>query len=242
MGKGTGKAERERARGAVCLATLLVGAPTLRMALTRPHGGRSFKKWTLLLAGVWFSGAAVARALGPPAPEPRRPRSVLPSAASGAALAALFLLAAPLTRVFPRLRRSAESVLGHREDTGSPFAVAALALVTGAAEELFFRGPLFDSAGRTDTERLIASTAVYAVVTAAAGNPALVLAAVLLGLVAGRQRTTTGDVVGPVVTHLVWTSVLYATLHRVLPASSTVEPNVGSAGTSRSREGRSARI
>jgi hypothetical protein len=152
--------------------------------------------------------------------------------AAGAALAALFLCAAPLTLVSPRLRRNAEAVVKHRENTGSPVSVAALALVTGAGEELFFRGPLFDSASTKDSRRLLTSTAVYALVTAAAGNPALVLAAVLLGLVAGYRRSQTGDALGPVVTHLVWTAILYTALPRVLPADPSADPTVGSAGTS----------
>jgi membrane protease YdiL (CAAX protease family) len=49
-----------------------------------------------------------------------------------------------------------------------------------------------------------ATTVVYALVTAAAGIPLLVLAAALVGLVVAFQRRVTGGILGPIVTHLTW--------------------------------------
>ena len=51
---------------------------------------------------------------------------------------------------------------------------------------------------------MAATTVVYALVTAAAGIPLLVLAAALVGLVVAFQRRVTGGILGPIVTHLTW--------------------------------------
>ena len=63
------------------------------------------------------------------------------------------------------------------------------------------------------------STLVYTLVTAAAGIPLLVLAAALLGVVAGLQRRVTGGMLGPVVTHLTWSLGMLFLLPVVLDAA-----------------------
>ena len=79
--------------------------------------------------------------------------------------------------------------------------MALLTAVNGVAEEMFFRGALFDPSSR----RPVVTTAVaYTLVTATSGIALLALAALLLGLLTGVQRRAGGGILAPVVTHLVW--------------------------------------
>jgi uncharacterized protein len=56
------------------------------------------------------------------------------------------------------------------------------------------------------------STAVYALTTAATRNPALVLASIVMGSMFGLQRRATGGVQAPLITHLVWSTLMVAFL------------------------------
>ncbi|HEX3589994.1 MAG TPA: CPBP family glutamic-type intramembrane protease [Pseudonocardiaceae bacterium] len=58
---------------------------------------------------------------------------------------------------------------------------------------------MFDAATR---HPIAGSTAVYALVTAATGNPALVLAPVVMGALFGWHRHATGGIEAPVLIHL----------------------------------------
>ena len=89
-----------------------------------------------------------------------------------------------------------------RDRVGSLPLVALITVVNGIAEELYFRGALYAAVGRRHA--VAVTTVVYALVTAAAGIPLLVLAAALVGLVVAFQRRVTGGILGPIVTHLTW--------------------------------------
>ena len=124
---------------------------------------------------------------------------------------ALFVPAAEIGRNFTVLAGPIDNVLG-KADAGPVVAVLALALVNGLAEELFFRGALNDAiAGRW---ALIASTVVYVGVTAVAGNIALTLAAVVMGAVFAAERRITAGLVAPIVTHLLWSTLIVVALPR----------------------------
>jgi membrane protease YdiL (CAAX protease family) len=78
-----------------------------------------------------------------------------------------------------------------------------VAVVTmGVAEELLFRGVVQFHWG------LIGGVAVYAAVQLVARNWALVLAGLLCGAVFGVVYEWSGDIVAPILTHLVWTGGL----------------------------------
>ena len=64
------------------------------------------------------------------------------------------------------------------------------------------------------------TTVVYALTTAGAGIPLLVLAAGLLGLLTALQRRVTGGILGPVITHLTWSLGMLFLLPAVLSTGS----------------------
>src|SRR5660397_131436 len=80
--------------------------------------------------------------------------------------------------------------------------VLAVAALNGAAEEVYFRGVLYQTVARTNP--VLVTTTVYALVTAGTRNVALVLAAVVMGFIFARQRRVAGGLLAPVVTHLAW--------------------------------------
>jgi membrane protease YdiL (CAAX protease family) len=101
---------------------------------------------------------------------------------------------------------------------GSLTLVAVITAVNGVAEELYFRGALYAGVGRRHA--VLVTTVVYALVTAAAGIPLLVLAAAVVGLVLGLQRRVTGGILGPIVTHLTWSLGMLFLLPHALAAFS----------------------
>ena len=66
--------------------------------------------------------------------------------------------------------------------------------VTGAAEELFFRGAAYAA---TPRHPVLVTTALYTLATFATGNVMLTFAAVLLGLVVGLERRASGGILAP---------------------------------------------
>ncbi|NYG06213.1 hypothetical protein BJ986_000700 [Phycicoccus badiiscoriae] len=192
-------------RRLVALVTLLVGALVLGFALRIRPGDPLFYAATLGLAGVWGAGALASgplhlgRAHTRAGGEDARP--VVQSLTLGALLLLLFLAGAAVVAHVPVLRDPVQHLLDHAR-LGSLAVVAVLTAVNGVAEELYFRGALYSAVGRRHA--VAVTTVVYALTTAGAGIPLLVLAAALLGLVTALQRRVTGGILGPVITHLTW--------------------------------------
>jgi membrane protease YdiL (CAAX protease family) len=210
-----------RRRRVVALVTLVVGAVVLGFALRIEPGDPMFYVATLALAAVWAVGAlasgplhlgwAHTRAGGQDA------RPVVQSLALGALLLALFLAGAVVVAHVPVLRDPVEGLLDHAR-LGSLALVAVLTAVNGIAEELYFRGALFAAVGRRHAVAI--TTVVYALTTAGAGIPLLILAAGLLGLLTALQRRVTGGILGPIITHLVWSLGMLFLLPAVLSTGS----------------------
>jgi membrane protease YdiL (CAAX protease family) len=59
---------------------------------------------------------------------------------------------------------------------------------------------------------VVGSTLVYALVTMATGNVALVFAAAVLGLVVGLVREWSGGVLAPAITHMTWSLAMLLAL------------------------------
>jgi uncharacterized protein len=192
----------------VVVATLVLGTAALAATLAAPRGSAAFTALGVLVAAVWLAGSAIAGppALGPgPGPGGPARRQVLGAAALGAAAFLAFVGAELVARRIPVLDDAVDSILS-RADAGPLAVVLAVALLNGAAEEVFFRGTLLDALpGR---HRAVLATAVYVAVTAATGNLALVLAAVAMGTLLMVQRLATGTVLGPIVTHLTWSVLM----------------------------------
>lgn len=186
-------------------ATLLAGAVTLGWALRIPPGDPLFYPATLGLAAVWAVGAVLAGPLhlgrAHTRAGTRTSRSVVQSLALGLLLLGVFLAGAVVVAGIPALRDPVQGLLDHAR-YGSLALVAVITAVNGIAEELYFRGALFDALPRRGA--VLATTLVYGLSTVPTLIPLLVFAALVLGTVVGLQRRVTGGVLGPIVTHLTW--------------------------------------
>jgi membrane protease YdiL (CAAX protease family) len=194
-----------RRRRVVALVTLVVGAVLLTLALRIEPGDDLFYVATLSLAVVWAVGAFASGPLHLGRAHTRAGaglvRPVVQSLSLGAALLVVFLVGGLVVARVPALGDPVRALLDHAR-LGSLALVAVITAVNGVAEELYFRGALYAAVGRRHA--VLVTTVVYALTTAGAGIPLLVLAAAALGLLTGLQRRVTGGVLGPIITHLTW--------------------------------------
>ncbi|MGX5655645.1 CPBP family intramembrane glutamic endopeptidase [Geodermatophilus nigrescens] len=195
---------RRRITGVVAVA----GASLLGVSLSTPPGSPRFYGLTLGVAGTWVAGGLASgplhlgRMFGP---GDRLQRPLLTPIVSGVGAFGAFYAAALVARRIPVMERAIGSVLRYADQGSAPL-VAATTLANGVAEEVFFRGALYAAAG---TQRpVVVSTAVYGLATVATRNPALVLASLPMGLMFGIQRKMTGGIQAPVLTHVVWSSLM----------------------------------
>ena len=193
-----------RRRRVVAVLTLVLGAGLLAWALRIEPGDPTFYAATLGLAVIWALGAFLSGPLHLGRAHTRAggvTRPLVQSLALGTLLLAVFLAGSLLVARIPVLREPVEELLDHARFGSLPL-VAALTALNGVAEELYFRGALYAAIGRRYAVTI--STVVYGLTTVGSGIPLLVLAAVLLGVVTALQRRVTGGILGPIITHLVW--------------------------------------
>jgi uncharacterized protein len=193
-------------RRIVVAVFLALGGVVLGFSLSRPAGDNSFYWATLLLAGVWFIGALFSRPLhlGCIKFRGRNQRPVITGTLIGLVLGGLFLLAGLVAREMPPVNDLIVRVLDYA-DKGSLALVLGITLLTGIAQECFFRGALYSALGRFYPVAI--STLLYTAATLASGNLMLGVAAVILGTVCALERRATGGVLAPILTHF-WWSVL----------------------------------
>jgi membrane protease YdiL (CAAX protease family) len=197
---------RRRGTGEL-VGTGVVGATLLRLAMSRRPGSKSFYALSLAVAATWLSAASrdELRQLG------GRTR-VLGPIAVGVGAFAFFCAAARVVRAIPVLDRAVGDALSYA-DRGADSMVLLTTCVNGIAEEVFFRGRLWSE---LPDGQLAKTTAAYTAVTAATGNPALVVAGAVMGSIFGRQRRKTGGLQAPVLTHLTWSVLMVTVLPRVM--------------------------
>jgi len=193
-----------RRRRIVVALTLVVGAALLGVSLSLEPGDDRFYYLTIALALTWVVGTLVA---GPvhlgwahTREATRQARPIVQPLALGLLMVGVFALGALVVERIPFLREQTIEVLDHARFASLPV-VAVITLANGLAEELFFRGALFAALQR---RQVLWSTLLYALATVATGNPMLVFAAALLGLIVGLQRRVTGGVLGPMLIHVTW--------------------------------------
>ncbi len=200
----------QRRRRFVAAVTTAGGAVLLGFALTRPQGSESFYVLAAVLAGVWLVGGLLA---GPVhlgrARNGRRP--VLWPALVGALAFGVFAAGAEAVSWIPTLHHAVNDVI-QRADTGSRAFIAVITIVNGIGEEVFFRGSVYSAYG--PRRPALWTTVTYVVVTAAAGNPMLVLAAALMGTVFALERRATRGILAPAITHVVWSTMMIFLLPR----------------------------
>lgn len=210
-----------RRRRIVSAVTLVVGAVVLSWGLRIQPGDPMFYAATLGLAAVWAAGALASGPLhlghGHTRHGGSQSRAVVQSLCVGALLLALFCAGAVIVARIPVLRDPVQELLDHAR-FGSIVVVALITAVNGIAEEMFFRGALYAAVGRWRPVPITA--AIYTAITLGAGIPLLAFAALILGVVTGLQRRVTGGILGPTITHLVWSLGMLGLLPPLLDALS----------------------
>jgi membrane protease YdiL (CAAX protease family) len=193
----------DRRRRVVVVITLVVGATLLGLSLATRPGDPLFYPLLLAVAATWVIGGRLSGPLHLGRTGAGR-RPVLAPFVIGLAAGLAFVVGGLILRLIPDLRDPVVDVLDHAR-RGNPVLVGLLALVNGLAEEVFFRGAVYAAFER---RAVLGTTAVYVLVTAATGNPMLVLAGVIMGTLFAWQRRLSGGVLAPAITHLTWTLVV----------------------------------
>lgn len=199
-----------RRRQVICAVVVVLGAVLLGLALRIPPGDDAFLVSSVALSALWIIGGLVAGPLhlGFVADDDTLVRPVLPAVVMGLLLAGVFCLGGLVVRELPWLGEQVRIVLEHGAHGGGA-AVLAVTVLTGIAEEVFFRGAVYAAVPKRP---LLVTTIAYVLATLATGNPMLGFAAVVLGLVTGLQRRASGGVLAPILTHVTWSGVLFFAL------------------------------
>lgn len=197
-----------RRRNRIVALTTAAGATILGFSLSSTPGSRRFYLSTASVAATWVVGGAASGPLHLGWIENRDAtlrRPILTPLATGVAAFGIFYGGALIARRIPVLNRAVTDVLSYANQ-GEPRWVLATTLANGLGEEIFFRGALYTSfAGHNPA---LASTATYALATTTTRNPALVLAAAVMGTLFGLQRRASGGVQAPTLTHLTWSVLM----------------------------------
>ena len=196
---------RTRLRVVVAM-TLVVGSAALAWALRIRPGDPLFYTASVALAAAWGVGAVASGPLhfgrGRTRTGGREVRPVVQSLALGTLLLAVFLGGALIVARLPVLREPVDELLDHAR-FGSLPVVLAVTVLNGVVEELYFRGALYAA---LPSHAVAVTTVLYALTTVGSGIPLLVLAAAILGLVTALQRRATGGILGPMITHVTWST------------------------------------
>jgi CAAX protease family protein len=197
--------------------TILVGATVLGLSFSVAQGDPLFYPLTFGLAAVWTIGSFASGPLhlGHIRLRDTLRRPIIAPICVGLLLAALFVIGALIFRTIPPLAGLTEDVLGYAR-AGNLWLLAVITLVNGIAEELFFRGALFAAIGVWHP--VLISTLLYGLATVPGGNPVLVFAALVLGLVVGLQRRAGGGVLAPILTHVSWSMTMLFALPPIFAA------------------------
>ncbi|MCW2785108.1 MAG: family intrarane metalloprotease [Marmoricola sp.] len=195
-------------RRKVVAATALVGAGLLGASLATEPGSKRFYASTGAVAGLWTLGGLAS---GPlhlgwvESHDQQLRRPVLTPVATGVGAFGFFYGCALVARRIPVLERAISGVLVFA-DEGDDRLVYLTTLANGLGEEVFFRGALYAALG--PSHPVAASTAVYTLATTTTRNPALVLAAAVMGSLFALQRRATGGLQAPTITHVTWSALM----------------------------------
>ena len=193
--------------------TLVVGASLLATTLAVNSAGALFYGLGIATGVVWVAGSVLAGPL--PWVRCAQPRAVVLEVAMGLAAGAgaflLFLAARHVASLIPVLDRSVSGILD-RADAGSQWAVLATALASGVGEEVFFRGGLYEVLPKHS--RVWLSVVLYAAVTVTTWHVALVIAAMVMGVVFSVARIMSRGLLVPIVLHVSWSTLMLFFLPR----------------------------
>lgn len=183
----------------VLLLTLAAAAWLTRLIYTAPaHSGRVLT-YAYVLTAVLAGGSVLSGGMPPGHRRGRHP--VVGPALLGAALFLFFLVAGAVLRWVPVVDHAVGSILARADRS---FGIVVALAVAGAADELYYRGALFERVPAP----IVTTTLAHMLATAFAGNVALTLAAGALGAVCGLSRRTRGGWWAPAITHVTWSLLM----------------------------------
>jgi membrane protease YdiL (CAAX protease family) len=195
-------------RRKVVIGTSLAGAGLLGISLSAEPGSSKFYVLTMGTAAAWTLGGLAS---GPlhlgwvEGGDSNLHRPVATPIATGVAAFGFFYGGALVVRRIPFLRRAIGSVLQFAEQGHMPLVLLST-YANGVGEEIFFRGAMY--AALPSREAMLASTGIYALATTATRNPSLVLASLVMGPLWAMQRRASGGVQAPLLTHMVWSTLM----------------------------------
>ena len=198
-------------RRVLIVATVVVGSALIGATLRLPRGSTGLYIAGFALAAVWIVSSLLYGPVQWRSPTLTLQAELAAGVVLGVLTFGLFLGGSQIGKQITVLAGPIHSVLG-KADAGSLAAVLTVALVNGLAEEMFFRGALIDAIG--PHHALVLSVILYVGVTAVSGNAALTLAAIIMGAVFVIERHITGALLAPIVTHLVWSTLIILLLPR----------------------------
>ena len=201
--------EALRRRQWVTGVVVVLGGIVLGLSLQLEPGSMAFYGGSLALSVVWAAGAFASGPLhlGRIARKDVHVRPVVTPILIGLALAVIFVAGGLVVRQIPFLASQVGDVVVFADEGAIPILVVITA-VTGAAEELFFRGATYAA---TPRHPVLITTVLYTLATYATGNVMLTFAAALVGVVVGLERRASGGILAPILTHLTWSlSMLFA--------------------------------
>jgi membrane protease YdiL (CAAX protease family) len=213
-----------RRRRRIVAGVSLLGTGLLGISLSSRPNSKEFYGLTAAVAATWTAGGILS---GPlhlgwiQSRDSRLHRPIITPVATGVGAFAFFYGSALVARTIPVLDRAIGNILTFAED-GNTALVVATTLANGLGEEVFFRGALYAT---LDADKaVVVSTAVYTLATAATRNPALMIAAALMGTLFSLQRRASGGLQAPALTHLTWSTLmvcylppLFRRAHRTAP-------------------------
>lgn len=195
-------------RRRVVAGTSLLGTGLLGLSLSAQPGSKRFYALTAAVAATWTTGGLLS---GPlhlgwiQSRDRRLRRPIVTPVVTGVGAFGFFYGCALVARRIPLLDRAIAKVLAFADEGSNPL-VLATALANGLGEEIFFRGALYTA---VKPDRAVGvSTAVYVAATASTRNPALILAASVMGMLFGLQRRASGGLQAPLLTHLTWSILM----------------------------------
>ena len=194
--------QAHRRRQVVTGLVVVLGGIVLGLSLRLDPGSPAFYAGSLTLSAVWATGAFASGPLhlGRIARNGAYVRPVVAPVLIGLALAGVFVVGGLVVKQIPFLAGQVGDVVVFA-DRGSVPLLVLITAITGAAEELFFRGAAYAA---TPKHPVLLTTLLYAVATYATGNIMLTFAAALLGFVVGLERRASGGIQAPIITHLTW--------------------------------------
>jgi membrane protease YdiL (CAAX protease family) len=193
----------------------LAGAGLLGLSLSTRPGSKAFYVTTFAVAATWIGGGIAS---GPlhlghvRSGQDTLRRPVITPIAMGGGAFLLFYGCALGVRHVPLLDDGVRAALRFAEEGNSPL-VHLTTLTNGVGEEVFFRGALYAAVG--DHHPVLVSTGIYTLATVTTRNPALVLAAAVMGTLFALQRRASGGILAPLLTHVTWASLMLRFLPRL---------------------------